>query len=63
VYNYVYDDEGNRTRRTEISTGKVTEYVWDYRNRLSSVVFKDAAGNVVKSIEYTYDSSDRRIIP
>jgi RHS repeat-associated protein len=38
-----------------------SEYVWDYRNRLSSVTFKDAAGNVVKSIEYTYDSSDRRI--
>jgi hypothetical protein len=37
----------------EIATGKVTEYAWDYRNRLSSVVFKDAAGNVVKSIEYT----------
>jgi RHS repeat-associated protein len=61
VYNYQYDNEGNRTLRTEIATGKVTEYAWDYRNRLSSVVFKDAAGNVVKSIEYSYDSSDRRI--
>jgi RHS repeat-associated protein len=61
VYDYTYDDEGNRTKRTEISTGKITEYVWDYRNRLSSVVFKDAAGNVVKSIAYTYDVNDRRI--
>ncbi len=47
VYNYSYDDdEGNRTKRTEIATGKVTEYNWDYRNRLTSVVFKDAGGNV-----------------
>ncbi len=26
TYNYTYDDEGNRTRRTSISTGEVTEY-------------------------------------
>jgi RHS repeat-associated protein len=61
VYNYAYDDEGNRTKRTEIATGKVTEYNWDYRNRLSSVVFKDAGGAVVKTISYTYDVNDRRI--
>jgi YD repeat-containing protein len=69
TYAYEYDDEGNRTKRTEIATGKVTQYVWDYRNRLTQVVFKDAAGNVVKSIrqsrrfaiEYTYDVADRRI--
>jgi hypothetical protein len=39
----------------------LTSSNWDYRNRLSSVVFKDAGGNVVKSIAYTYDVSDRRI--
>jgi RHS repeat-associated protein len=61
VYNYTYDDEGNRTRRVEIATGKVTEYVWDYRNRLSSVLFKDAGEVVTKTIEYLYDVSDRRI--
>lgn len=61
VYNYSYDDEGNRTQRVEISTGKVTEYNWDYRNRLTSVVFKDAGGNVIKTIEYLYDVNDLRI--
>jgi RHS repeat-associated protein len=61
VYNYTYDDEGNRTKRTEISTGKVTEYVWDYRNRLAGVLFKDAGGVVTKTIEYLYDVNDRRI--
>jgi YD repeat-containing protein len=54
TYNYEYDEEGNRTKRTEIGTGKVTEYVWDYRNRLTSVLFKDATGAVTKTIQYTY---------
>jgi RHS repeat-associated protein len=61
IYNYAYDDEGNRTRRVEIATGKVTEYNWDYRNRLAGVVFKDAGGVVTKTIQYTYDVDDRRI--
>ncbi len=39
TYSYEYDGEGNRTKRTEIGTGKITEYVWDYRNRLTGVVF------------------------
>jgi RHS repeat-associated protein len=61
VYNYTYDGEGNRTRRVEIGTGKVTEYVWDYRNRLASVLFKDAGGVVTKTISYTYDVNNQRI--
>lgn len=61
TYNYQYDGEGNRTRRTEIATGKITEYVWDYRNRLTSVLFKDSLGTVTKTIQYTYDVNDRRI--
>jgi RHS repeat-associated protein len=61
TYNYEYDDEGNRTRRTEIATGKITEYVWDYRNRLTSVLFKDASGTVTKTIGYTYDVNNQRI--
>jgi RHS repeat-associated protein len=61
VYNYTYDDEGNRTKRTEISTGKVTSYVWDYRNRLATVLLSDAGGVVTKTIGYTYDVNNRRI--
>jgi RHS repeat-associated protein len=61
IYNYQYDDEGNRTRRTEIATGSVTEYVWDYRNRLTSVLFKDASGIVTKTIDYAYDGNNQRI--
>ncbi|PSB53859.1 RHS repeat-associated core domain-containing protein [Chamaesiphon polymorphus] len=56
IYQYQYDDEGNLTRKEEISTGKVTTYVWDYRNRLSRVNLSDGS-----SLEYGYDASDRRI--
>jgi YD repeat-containing protein len=54
VYSYNYDNEGNRTKRTEIATGKVDEYTWDYRNRLTSVVSKDIYG-VVYSAPYCQD--------
>jgi YD repeat-containing protein len=60
-YNDQYDGEGNRTKRTEIASGKVTEYNWDYRNRLTTVTFKDASGMVTKTIEYTYDGNNQRI--
>jgi RHS repeat-associated protein len=60
-FTYEYDQEGNRTRRTETATGKVTEYVWDYHNRLAQVLFKDGTGAVTKSIEYTYDVNNQRI--
>jgi RHS repeat-associated protein len=61
TYSYQYDGEGNRTKRTEIATGKVTEYIWDYRNRLASVLFKDAGGIVTKTIDYIYDGNNQRI--
>jgi RHS repeat-associated protein len=61
TYSYEYDSEGNRTKRVEIATGKITEYNWDYRNRLTAVVFKDAAGVVSKTIEYIYDGDNQRI--
>src|SRR5690606_21184922 len=56
-----YDDEGNRLTRTHDTTGDVTEYEWDYRNRLVKVTEKDDLGAVTKLVEYTYDVSDRRI--
>jgi RHS repeat-associated protein len=61
TYSYQYDGEGNRTKRTEIATGKVTEYIWDYRNRLAGVLFKDAGGSVTKTIDYIYDGNNQRI--
>jgi YD repeat-containing protein len=60
-FTYEYDQEGNRTKRTETATGKVTEYVWDYRNRLAGVLFKNASGAIEKNVEYTYDVNYQRI--
>jgi RHS repeat-associated protein len=61
TYNYAYDNEGNRISRTTIATGEVTEYSWDYRNRLTQVLEKNGAGVVVRSSDYRYDVFDRRI--
>ncbi|NJK69239.1 MAG: hypothetical protein HC941_24395, partial [Microcoleus sp. SU_5_3] len=61
TFNYVYDDEANLIRRTEIASNKVTEYQWDYRNRLAGVFDKDAAGNAVQNVGFKYDSHNRRI--
>jgi RHS repeat-associated protein len=61
VYNYTYDNEGNLLTKTRLSDGQVTEYTWDYRNRLVRVVVKDAAGTVLHEERYTSDVLDRRI--
>ncbi len=61
TYNYAYDDEGNRISRTAIGTGAVTEYVWDYRNRLTQVTEKDSVGVVGRSSGYKYDVNNNRI--
>jgi len=61
IYNYQYDGEGNRTVRTEIATGEVTEYSWDYRNRLIGVVTLDRSGNILSEFGYTYDVFNRRL--
>jgi RHS repeat-associated protein len=61
TYNYTYDDEGNRISRTAIATGIVTEYAWDYRNRLTLVTEKNATGVVTRLVNYKYDVNNRRI--
>jgi RHS repeat-associated protein len=61
VFSYEYDANGNRTKRTEIANGNVTEYVWNHRDRLTKVISKDATGNETKTAEYTYDVNNRRI--
>jgi RHS repeat-associated protein len=61
TYNYSYDDEGNRTSRTKISDGTVTEYAWDHRNRLTSVTSKNSQGTVLEKVTYKYDVYDRWI--
>jgi len=61
TYTYEYDEDGNRTKRTKISDGEVTEYTWDHRNRLLSVVTKDDDDVILQSVVYTYDVFNRRL--
>jgi YD repeat-containing protein len=62
TYNYQYDNEGNRTKRTNIATGAVTEYTWDYRDRLTKVTERASAeGAATKVVEYSYDVLNRRV--
>jgi YD repeat-containing protein len=61
TFSYTYDEEGNRTQRTHSTTGDVTEYEWDYRNRLTKVTEKNSSGTTTQVVEYIYDVFDRRI--
>jgi YD repeat-containing protein len=45
THNFTYDNEGNRISRTQISNGYFTQYVWDYRNRLTQVVERSSAAS------------------
>ena len=60
TYNYEYDREGNRTKRTEISSGDYEVYKWDHRNRLVSIKsYASGGGNATRSITYEYDAFNR----
>jgi RHS repeat-associated protein len=61
TYTYQYDANGNRTVRTKVSDGTLTEYGWDHRNRLTSVTFKTSGGTVTKAVQYEYDAYNRLI--
>jgi YD repeat-containing protein len=59
TYNYTYDNEGNVTSKTDISTSESVEYTWDHRNRLVKVTFKNSGGTPTQIIEYAYDYGQR----
>ena len=61
LYDYEYEGEGNLIKQTEIATGEVSEYNWDYRDRLTQVLTKDSAGQIVALMQYAYDVDNRRI--
>jgi RHS repeat-associated protein len=64
TYNYQYDHEGHRIKQTEIATGKVTSYTWDFRGRLTDITYQASSyvnSYVYRRIHYTYDGFDRLI--
>jgi RHS repeat-associated protein len=60
-FNYTYDKEGNLATKTNIATGTLTTYNYDFRNRLIEVVDTNASGNATQSVEFKYDAFNRRI--
>src|SRR5579875_1765492 len=61
TYSYTYDKDGNMTSQTNIATGSVTYYTWDYRNRLVEVKQEDNQGHVLNDEKFTYDVNNNRI--
>lgn len=61
-YGYQYDDNGNLTRKTLLSTGNFTAYTYDAENRLTKVE-EFTAGNPTPAFTstYRYDGLGRRI--
>jgi RHS repeat-associated protein len=59
TYTYQYDDEGNRTKRTDNSTSEEVLYEWGFRNRLTKVTFKDEYGTTAKVVEHADTSVTR----
>ncbi len=61
TYNYQYDAEGNRTKKTSIATGASTDYTWDFHNNLIKVIEKTPSGVTIKTVQYGYDALDQKV--
>lgn len=58
---YRYDEAGNMVSRSNIQSGQRSEFTYDHRNRLVSILVLDANDAVISDISYGYDAMDRRI--
>ena len=61
TYDYQYDNNGNLILRTKISDGSTESYTYDARNRLVTVIDKNAAGQQTEEVNDTYDALNRLI--
>jgi len=55
TYSYTYDKDGNLVSQTNIATGSVMYYMWDYRNRLVEVKQESSNGTVLNDEKFTYN--------
>ena len=56
------DKNGNQTTKTNIATGKITEYSWGFENRLvQTLINPNANTQLITAITYHYDAYGRRI--
>ncbi|MDH5252396.1 MAG: hypothetical protein OEW25_03635, partial [Nitrospira sp.] len=61
-FSYQYDDNGNLTRKTLLTTGNFTAYTYDAENRLTKVEdFVAGAATPTATSTYRYDGLGRRI--
>ena len=61
-FTYEYDNNGNMIKKASIATGEVTEFDWDYRDRLVGVlIWLGENGTPTLTISYKYDAFNRRI--
>ncbi len=60
-FNYAYDRQGNLVNKSDRTTGTVTTYAYDHRQRLTSVVSRNTLGVVLSEVSYGYDALNRRI--
>jgi len=60
-FTYLYDAEGNLTRRTSMLDGSHTDFTWDHLNHLTSMVQTSATGTQMASENYVYDIAGLRI--
>ena len=60
-YDYTYDREGNLIRQTTRSLGAYRQFDYNHRNRLVRVTDYSASGQVLQQVEFTYDTSNRRL--
>jgi RHS repeat-associated protein len=61
TYNYTYDNAGNLTKKTTVSSSAYVTYTWDYRNRLTDVQGYNSSNVLQSHVHYTYDVFDRLI--
>ena len=55
-FTFTYDNNGNLITKTNKTTGALTQYFWDYENRLKKIIRTDAT-----VVRYIYDPFGRRI--
>ena len=61
ISNFTYDQEGNPITQTNIATGEVREFLWDYRNRLVNVIDRSGTNTITQNVHYTYDAFHRKV--
>jgi len=62
TWDFVYDANGNMTRRTLKSDNSYIEYTYDHRDRLTDVRYRNSAGTLTKRVHFGYDALNRRYL-